>query len=196
MTDVKPRQSRKGNRKKLMAAALNLLAEDQSGLSGISLRRITKACGLSPPAFYSHFESMEELGLALVNDVGSTLRAVLKGVGGTDSNSVLAASIQAAFAYIRSNESLFIFIARERAGSSVLIRSAIRAEVRKIVGEMATNFHQRGLFPQFSLEQKHAAVAAIVSLGLGLIPDILDLSAVDGDASLVEFQNQVNFILS
>ena len=39
MTENKPKQSRKGNREKLMNAALGLLAEDQSGLSGISLRR-------------------------------------------------------------------------------------------------------------------------------------------------------------
>ena len=80
MSESKPKQSRKGNKEKLMNAALNLLAEDQSGLSGISLRQITKACGLSPPAFYSHFSSVEELGLALVSEVGSTLRQVLKGV--------------------------------------------------------------------------------------------------------------------
>lgn len=196
MTESKPRQRRKGNREKLMKAALELLAEDQSGLAGISLRRITKACGLSPPAFYSHFESMDELGLALVNDVGSTIRTVLKSVGDADEYSVVAASVQVAFSYIRSNEQVFILIARERAGSSVLIRSAIRAEVRKIIGEMATDFHQRGLFQRFNLEQKHAAVAAIISLGLGLIPDIFDLSPIDADASLVEFENQVNLILS
>ena len=42
MSGSKPKQSRKGNREKLMSAALDLLAEDQSGLSGISLRRITR----------------------------------------------------------------------------------------------------------------------------------------------------------
>ncbi|MEX1669391.1 TetR family transcriptional regulator [Zhongshania guokunii] len=200
MSESKPKQSRKGNREKLMNAALDLLAEDQSGLSGISLRRITKACDLSPPAFYSHFASMEELGLALVNDVGSTLRALLKGVRDADTEAaVIAASVEAAFSYILGNESLFILIARERAGSSALIRAAIRSEVRQIVEEMASDFHERGLFERFSLPEKEAAVAAIVSLGLALIPDLLDVSrnsAADGDALLSEFKFQVQFILS
>lgn len=183
-----------------MNAALELQAQDQSGLSGISLRRITKACDLSPPAFYSHFASMEELGLALVNDVGSTLRELLKGVRDADTEeSVIAASVQAAFGYIRGNESLFILIARERAGSSALIRAAIRTEVKKIVAEMAGDFHERGLFGRFNILEKEAAVAAIVSLGLGLIPDLLDVSRdspADGDALLSQFEYQVQFILS
>ena len=133
MTENKPKQSRKGNREKLMNAALGLLAEDQSGLSGISLRRITKACGLSPPAFYSHFASVEDLGMALVNEVGTALRELLRGVRDADSEeAVIAESVQAAFGYIRGNEPLFILIARERAGSSAMLRGAIRGEVREI----------------------------------------------------------------
>ena len=199
MTENKPKQSRKGNREKLMNAALGLLAEDQSGLSGISLRRITKACGLSPPAFYSHFASVEDLGMALVSEVGTALRELLRGVRDADSEeAVIAESVQAAFGYIRGNEPLFILIARERAGSSALLRGAIRSEVREIVEDMATDFHERGLFERFDLERKRAAVAAIVSLGLSLIPDILDLSRESpetGDALIAEFENQVKLIL-
>ncbi|MAY39092.1 MULTISPECIES: TetR family transcriptional regulator [Spongiibacter] len=199
MTENKPKQSRKGNREKLMNAALGLLAEDQSGLSGISLRRITKACGLSPPAFYSHFASVEDLGMALVNEVGTALRELLRGVRDADSEeAVIAESVQAAFGYIRGNEPLFILIARERAGSSAMLRGAIRGEVREIVEDMATDFHERGLFERFDLERKRAAVAAIVSLGLSLIPDILDLSRESpetGDALIAEFENQVKLIL-
>lgn len=199
MTENKPKQSRKGNREKLMNAALGLLAEDQSGLSGISLRRITKACGLSPPAFYSHFASVEDLGMALVNEVGTALRELLRGVRDADSEeAVIAESVQAAFGYIRGNEPLFILIARERAGSSAMLRAAIRGEVREIVEDMATDFHERGLFERFDLERKRAAVAAIVSLGLSLIPDILDLSRESpetGDALIAEFENQVKLIL-
>lgn len=199
MTENKPKQSRKGNREKLMNAALGLLAEDQSGLSGISLRRITKVCGLSPPAFYSHFASVEDLGMALVNEVGTALRELLRGVRDADSEeAVIAESVQAAFGYIRGNEPLFILIARERAGSSAMLRGAIRGEVREIVEDMATDFHERGLFERFDLERKRAAVAAIVSLGLSLIPDILDLSRESpeaGDALIAEFENQVKLIL-
>ncbi len=79
-----------------------------------------------------------------------------------------------------------------------MLRGAIRGEVREIVEDMATDFHERGLFERFDLERKRAAVAAIVSLGLSLIPDILDLSRESpetGDALIAEFENQVKLIL-
>jgi AcrR family transcriptional regulator len=200
MSTDKPKQSRKGNREKLMNAALELQAKNQSGLSGISLRRITKACDLSPPAFYSHFASMEELGLALVNDVGIILKELLKRVGDAYTEQPeITVSVEAAFGYIRDNGPLFILIARERAGSSALIRTSIRTEVKIIVAEMAADFHERGLFERFNILEKEAAVAAIVSLGLGLIPDLLDVSRdspTDGDALLSQFVSQVQFILS
>ncbi|CAA0088735.1 HTH-type transcriptional repressor FabR [Zhongshania aliphaticivorans] len=200
MSSTKPKQSRKGNREKLMNAALDLLAEDQSGLSGISLRRITKACSLSPPAFYSHFTSMEELGLALVSEAGGALLGILKDVGKVETEAaVINTSVEAVFSYIKGNESLFILIARERAGSSALIRAAIRSEVRQIVEQMALDFEGRGMFGRFSLPEKEAAIAAVVSLGLALIPDFLDVSntsKVDGDALLSQFEYQVQIILS
>jgi hypothetical protein len=128
------------------------------------------------------------------------LRAGLKGVRDAETEAaVIKASVNAAFDYIRGNESLFILIARERAGSSAIIRSAIRIEVKKIVAEMACDFHERGLFERFSLPEKEAAVAAIVSLGLSLIPDLLDVSresSAEGDALLSQFEYQVQFILS
>ncbi len=199
MAVIKPKQRRKGNREKLMNAALDLLAEDQGGLSGISLRQITKKCGLSPPAFYSHFISVEELGLALVKFVGSTLREVLKSVPDVGSEEdVVAASVQAGFDYIRKNEAQFVLITRERAGSSAQIRAAIRKEVREVVEDRVRDFHARGLFMQFDIEQKRALISAMIALGLNLIPDYLDLSRQSpeqGEALLLEFRNQLQLLL-
>ncbi len=199
MTEGKPKQTRKGNRERLMMAALGLIEQDQSGLSGISLRQITKACGLSPPAFYSHFASVEELGLALVEDVGDSLREVLKAVRDAETKeAVIAQSVAAAFSYIRANEALFVLITRERAGNSARLRAAIRCEVRRTVEEVANNFYQLSLFSRFNLEEMHAVVAAIVALGLNLIPDLLDLSRQSkelGDALLAEYEYQIRLML-
>lgn len=199
MIETKVKQRRKGNRERLMSAALDLLAEDQSGLSGISLRQITKACGLSPPAFYSHFSSVEELGLALVSDAGSALKKVLEGVREAgNEEAVVEASVQAAFEYILENEALFILISRERAGSSPALRQAIRREVRDIVDTVAAEFHGTGLFERFDLRSKRTAVGAIVALGLSLIPDFLDASRAspaEGDFLLDEFKKQLKLLL-
>lgn len=199
VSEIKSKKGRKGNRERLMNAALSLLAEDQSGLSGISLRRITCACGLSPPAFYSHFSSVEELGLTLVRDAGAALREVLGGMHDAGSeDAAVEASVQVAFEYILQNESLFILISRERAGSSPLLRQAIRQEVRAIVDAVSSEFHGSGLFERFDLPTKRIVVAAIVALGLNLIPDILDASRsspAEAEYLIEEFNKQLKLLL-
>ncbi len=193
------KQSRKGNRKKLLNAALSLIVEDQSGLAGLSLRKITKRSELSPPAFYSHFSSTEELGLTLVEEAGTVIRELLKSVRDADTvEEVIRRSVEVAFDYITTHRALFILVARERAGSSAGIRQAIRKNVRDIVEDMSDDFANSGLFPQYDLEELRAMVAAIVSLGLNLIPDLLDLAESEPEESeylLREFEFQVRTML-
>lgn len=193
------KQSRKGNREKLLNATLSLILEDQSGLAGLSLRKITKQSELSPPAFYNHFSSTEELGLALVEEAGTVIRGLLKSVRDADSvEEVIGRSVEIAFDYITTHRALFIFIARERAGSSAAIRQAIRLNVRAIIEDMSDDFATSGLFPQYDLNELRAMVSAIVSLGLNLIPDLLDLTEAEPeepDYLLREFEFQVRTML-
>ena len=71
------RQERKQRtRQDLLQAALRLL-EDQS-FSGLSLREVTREAGVVPTAFYRHFDNMEELGLALIDESFRTLREMIR----------------------------------------------------------------------------------------------------------------------
>src|SRR5439155_23497205 len=61
------RQERKRRtRQALLDAALELLKEQS--FSSLSLRQVTRAAGIVPTAFYRHFDDMEELGLALIDE--------------------------------------------------------------------------------------------------------------------------------
>lgn len=196
------KKTRKGNREKLMNAALQLVAEDHSDLSGISLRRLTKACDLSPPAFYSHFASMEALGLALIEEVGGLIRELLSAVRHRSQDTasekkVIENSIAAAFAYIQSQPEIFILVCRERAGSSRRIREAIRREVSETVEEMANDFTRLAQFKDFSFIEMRSLVGAILGLAINLIPDYLDLAKDSPRAAqelLREFEFQVKLI--
>ena len=59
-------------REAILAAALGL--SHDHGFAQLSLRQVTRAAGVVPTAFYRHFDSMDEVGLALVEqsfgDVG------------------------------------------------------------------------------------------------------------------------------
>src|SRR3954470_135645 len=74
------RESKELTRKALLRAALKLLS--RNSFDSISLREVTKEAGISPTAFYRHFEDMEELGLALVDESFESLHEMVRGARG------------------------------------------------------------------------------------------------------------------
>ena len=65
--DSLSREERKeATRRAIVAAAMKLL-EDRS-FAALSLREVTREAGIVPAAFYRHFESMEALGLVLIDE--------------------------------------------------------------------------------------------------------------------------------
>src|SRR3546814_6535931 len=66
-------------RERLLDAALTRMNDGHS-FPSISLREVTREAGVVPTAFYRHFLDMDELGLALVEECGLTLRRLLREV--------------------------------------------------------------------------------------------------------------------
>ena len=69
------------------------LLEDRS-FAALSLREVTREAGIVPAAFYRHFESMEALGLVLIDESFRRLRDMLRGAraGKLDPNRVIESS--------------------------------------------------------------------------------------------------------
>ncbi len=59
-------QRKQRTREALLDAALSML-EDRP-FASLSLREVSRAAGISPAAFYRHFQDMDELGFALVDE--------------------------------------------------------------------------------------------------------------------------------
>jgi AcrR family transcriptional regulator len=70
-------ERRRQTRRALLDAALDQM-DGGFGFDSLSLRRVTRAAGVVPAAFYRHFASMDELGLALVEESMLTLRSMLR----------------------------------------------------------------------------------------------------------------------
>ena len=88
--DTLSRDARKeATRRAIIAAALKLL--DERSFSGLSLREVTREAGIVPAAFYRHFETMEALGLVLIDESFRSLREMLRGAraGKLDTNRVI-----------------------------------------------------------------------------------------------------------
>ncbi|OBF43691.1 TetR family transcriptional regulator [Mycobacterium sp. 852002-50816_SCH5313054-b] len=138
--DNPSREERKeATRRAIIAAALKLL-QDRS-FSSLSLREVTREVGIVPAAFYRHFESMEALGLVLIDESFRTLRDTLRGAraGKLDPNRVIESSVEIVIASITERREHWRFIYRERSGGVTVLRYAIRTELRLITSELATD---------------------------------------------------------
>src|SRR6478736_7223317 len=65
-------------RRAILDAALEL--SDESTLAALSLRQVAKEVGIVPTAFYRHFDSIEALGLALVDESFASLRTMMRAI--------------------------------------------------------------------------------------------------------------------
>jgi len=63
-------------REALLRAVLKLV--EHKSFDAISLREVTREAGVSPAAFYRHFDNMEHLGLTIVEESFAILREGLK----------------------------------------------------------------------------------------------------------------------
>jgi AcrR family transcriptional regulator len=136
--DTPSREERKeATRRAIIAASLAIL-EDRS-FSALSLREVTRATGIAPAAFYRHFESMEALGLVLIDESFRSLRDMLRGAraGKLDPNRVIESSVDILVAGVNTRREHWIFIGRERSSGLSVLRYAIRTEIRLITSELA-----------------------------------------------------------
>ncbi|BBX24561.1 TetR family transcriptional regulator [Mycolicibacter terrae] len=142
------REERKeATRRAIISAALTLLAE--RSFSALSLREVTRAANIVPAAFYRHFESMDALGLVLIDESFRALRETLRDArsGGVDPNRIIESSVEVLINSVASRPEYWRFINRERFSGMTVLRYAIRTEIRLITSELATDLAR---FPALS----------------------------------------------
>lgn len=176
----------------LVQAALNLMGQGRS-FTSLALREIAREAGMVPNAFYRHFRNTDELGLALVEEVGITLRRLLREerqvqVSPTER---LRRSVAVYQEYVKSNRLLFLFISSERSGGSRILRLAIRNDVTHFTNEMAQDFRTLGVYPEVSTASLQMICGLIVMTMLAAATDILDLPP---EQPLLEAEMLENFV--
>jgi AcrR family transcriptional regulator len=131
-------ERKEATRQAILDAALRLSVD--TGLAGLSLRSVAKAVGIVPTAFYRHFASIEELGVALVDEAFASLRQVLRDLRREmDLQRVIDDSVAILVRNVRDRREHFLFIARERVSGLPAVREAIRHELGLFERELATD---------------------------------------------------------
>ncbi|MFI9154855.1 TetR family transcriptional regulator [Streptomyces sp. NPDC053367] len=123
-------------RQALLDAALELL-EHQS-LSSLGLREVTRAVGVAPTAFYRHFRSTADLGVALVEEALGSLHATVRATVSTtgDADERIARAVELIAGHVDAHPAHVRFVARERHGGVRPVREAIRSQLARFGEEV------------------------------------------------------------
>ncbi|GCB45861.1 TetR family transcriptional regulator [Streptomyces sp. NL15-2K] len=123
-------------RQALLDAALGLL-EEQS-LSSLGLREVTRAVGVAPTAFYRHFRSTADLGVALVEEALGSLHPMIRTTvsGADDSGQRMKRAVELIARHVDGYPAHVRFIARERHGGVQPVRDAIQEQLARFGQEV------------------------------------------------------------
>lgn len=141
VSDSVPVESRSAQKERtrqaILAAALEL--SQTQGFGHLSLRQVSRHAGIVPTAFYRHFESMDQLGLALVEQCFGTLRSMIRDAQRDSKvfDNIIDSSAEILVRVVKQNKADFGFIARERFGGQSAVQQAIRHELEAFVSELA-----------------------------------------------------------
>jgi AcrR family transcriptional regulator len=177
-------ERRKHTRQALLDAALDQMAAGES-FDALSLRSVTRAAGVVPGAFYRHFSSMDELGLALVDESFKTLRTMLREAreGGLPPRHVIRRSVEVLVEQVLAHPQQFAFIARARTTGSGVLRHAVNNEVRLLTSELATDLARFPVLREWTTEDLQMLAGLLVNTMILNVAAILDLPAAGGGPS-------------
>ncbi len=128
-----------------------------------------------PTAFYRHFATMEELGLALVDESFRTLRQMIRSARAeANAEHVIRRSVEILVHHVHEHRLHFRFIARERFGGVNALRQAIRGEIRLFSSELATDLARFPYLNAWSTEDLQMMAGLIVNAMVSTAEGILD----------------------
>lgn len=181
---VSRQEQKERTRGAILAAALEL-SRDQ-GFAQISLRQVSRRAGIVPTAFYRHFDSVEELGLALVDESFSTLRRMIRDAQRDPRvfDNIINASAEILVEAVEQNKAHFGFVSRERVGGSPAVRQAIHRELDLFVTELAVVLARLPPIETWTIDDVRMASRLFVRNMVSNVEQIVDMP--DGRHDLEE----------
>ncbi|MBY6315144.1 MULTISPECIES: TetR family transcriptional regulator [Nocardiaceae] len=173
-TATASRAERKERTRRALVDGTLATIEDRS-FASVSLREVTRAAGIVPTAFYRHFASMEDLGVAVVEDSMRMLRRVMRDARRHPSAENARESLGLLVGQIRDHDVQFRFLLRERNGGVPEVRRAIATELRLIVHELVQDLERIPALQDWPTDDLDMVANLIVNTMLAAVVDLLDV---------------------
>lgn len=185
-------------RNRLMDSALAIIGFG-ANFASISLREVAKTAGVVPTSFYRHFGDMEELGLAMVDELGLNLRRLMRGSFDAKESleDIVGHCAEAYFRYVLENANLVQFVNQSRTGGTEALQNAIRNELQFLSGRISTELS--GYLPEIKSHDRDTVANLVVSV---LMENTTHLLAMPVESSALQEElkertvDQINIILA
>ncbi len=168
-------QRKERTRQALMDVTLRLIT--QRSLASISLREVARAAGIVPTAFYRHFESIDALGVELVDESMRPLRQMIRDTRRTSAanDDIIRATVQILGQQVRDNPAQFRFLSRERYGGVRPVRRAIATELRLFTSELAIDLARMTAGFDLTSDDLERSANLMVSAMLATVMELLEV---------------------
>lgn len=176
VAEVRSRAERKeATRQRLLDATLKLIAN--RSLASISLREVAREAGIVPTAFYRHFESMDALGVELVDESMRPLRQMIRDArrGVASHGDIIKGTVDVLGRQVHDHPDQFRFLVRERYGGVRGVRRAIGTELTLFTSELAVDLARLTAGFDWSSEDLEMTADLMVAAMLKAIMDLLEL---------------------
>jgi AcrR family transcriptional regulator len=196
VTETRAEQKER-TRRAILDAALELTST--TGLAALSLRSVAKEVGIVPTAFYRHFESIDALGLALVEESFESLRAMLRAVRQPEAieslSGIVDSSVEIVTEHVRAHRAHFDFLIRERVAGTPNVRAAIRHEIELCEHELATDLARLPQGQALSTPDLQTLSGLIVTLMVGAAEDLLTAQPAREAAVAATIRTRLRMVL-
>jgi TetR/AcrR family transcriptional regulator, fatty acid biosynthesis regulator len=171
----------------LIDSALRIIGGG-ANFASISLREVTKAAGLVPTSFYRHFDDMDQLGLAVVDELGLDLRRLMRGTLDHDLplDDMVRSLAYSYEAYVHGAAELVEFVNQARTGGSPRVRAAIAHELDFFVTRVAGSLPD--LVPGLRPADRETVAQLLLAVLLESTTELLATSE-DDEARLEELRD-------
>jgi AcrR family transcriptional regulator len=191
-------ERRRHTRQALLDAALLQIEAGQS-FESLSLRSVTRAAGVVPTAFYRHFESMDELGLVLVEESFRTLRTMLREARENPRpQHIIGRSVEVLMDHVREHRQHFVFVVRVGYTGNAVLRSAVRNEIRLFTSELATDLARFAILREWTTADLMMLAGLLVNTMIATVGAMLDapVAAPEAEAEIARVaEKQLRLIM-
>ena len=138
---------------------------------------MAREAGIVPTAFYRHFESMDQLGVELVDECMRPLRQMIRDArrGVASHGDIIEGTLEVLGRQVREHPDQFRFLVRERYGGVRQVRRAIDTELTLFTSELAVDLARLTAGFDWTSDDLEMTADLMVAAMLKAIMDLLEL---------------------